>query len=232
MMPLLHCASSKTRANLWRTAKGLIATPGLGSAAVPSPSRNDALGKLREGHSQVLLLVPGTSAVPIFVTRSMLTLVLAFVAFPTMAADAVFRSGLEYSICDTSAAEIEPNDTSALAAVVALDPSNASAMICGAIDPSVDVDFFGVTIANTSTVLIETIRADGAPCDPTLPMSLKLFDSATTLIAADNNGGVGGCASLDGVTSPMLRNLASGNYYIEVDSALVVPVYALSIRLL
>jgi hypothetical protein len=172
------------------------------------------------------------SSMPISVIRSILMLVLAFVAFPATAADALFRSGLESSICDTSAAEIEPNDTWALATVVALDPTTASAMICGAINPSGDVDFFGVTIASTSTVLIETIRADGAPCDPTLPMSLKLFDSATTLIATDNNGGVGGCASLDGVTSPMLQNLAPGNYYIEVYSALVVPVYALSIRLL
>src|SRR5450432_2293607 len=73
------------------------------------------------------------SSMPISVIRLILMLVLAFVAFSATAADALFRSGLESSICDTSAAEAEPNDTLATAETVALDPTTASAIICGAI---------------------------------------------------------------------------------------------------
>jgi len=162
----------------------------------------------------------------------LIVLVLEFVAFSATAADALFRSGLESSICDTSAAEFEPNDTAATAESVTLDPTTASAMICGANNGG-DADWFHITITGTSTALIETIRADGAPCAPAYPMSLALFGSAAiTPIASDTKGGVGGCASLDGVTSSMLQSLTPGSYYIKVFSDVLVPVYALSIRLL
>lgn len=171
--------------------------------------------------------------IPLFGSIPMLIFLL--IAFPAMAADALFRSSFESSICNNSFPETEPNDTAAIANPVVLDPTTKSAMICGAINPVGDQDYFRLTITSTSTVLVETIRADGVPCDPTTPMSLTLFDSSHTVIANDNNGGAGGCASLDGVTSSMLQNLGAGNYYIRVEQSaqnLTIPSYALSIRLL
>jgi len=169
---------------------------------------------------------------PISLIRAILML-LAFVAFPATAADALFRSSFESSICDTSLAETEPNDFAAIAQTVPLDPTTKSAMICGVISPpGSDVDYFRLSTSSTSTMLIETIKADGVPCDPNSPMSLTLLTAALTTIATDSSGGVGGCASLDGVTSSMLQNLPSGIYYIRVTANVNSPLYALSIRLL
>jgi hypothetical protein len=173
--------------------------------------------------------------VPSRLFKPVLVLILVFIAFPVAAADALFRSSFESSICNNSVPETELNDTAALANPVVLDPATASAMICGAIIPVGDQDYFRLAITSTATMLVETIRADGVPCDPTTPMSLTLFDSSVTVIATDNNGGVGGCASLDGVTSSMLQNLTPGSYYIRVNQSsnnFVIPTYALSIRLL
>jgi hypothetical protein len=168
----------------------------------------------------------------ITLTRAALML-LACVAFPATAADALFRSGFEFSICDISFAESEPDDTAGMANVVGLEPATKSAMICGVISPAgSDVDYFEIsTSAGTNTMLIETIRADGAPCDSDSPMSLALFDASAAPIAMDNNGGVGGCASLDYATDSALINLPPGNYFIRESANFNTPVYALRIKL-
>ena len=107
---------------------------------------------------------------PITLTRAMLML-LALVPFPAMAADALFRSSFESSICDTLLPETEPNDIAAVAEFLVLDPTTKSTTICGAINPpAADVDYFGIsTVAATNTMRIETIKADGTPCDANSP---------------------------------------------------------------
>jgi hypothetical protein len=62
-------------------------------------------------------------------------------------------------------------------------------------------------------------------------MSLALFDASAAPIAMDNNGGVGGCASLDYATDSALINLPPGNYFIRVSANFNTPVYALRIKL-
>jgi hypothetical protein len=174
------------------------------------------------------------TCMPISMFRPTVLLILLVSAFPVTAADALFRSSFESSICDNAVAETEPNDAAALANIIVLNPAPSAALVCGAINPVADTDFFRVAIVSSSSILIETIKADGAACDPDMPMSLSLLDTSATVIATDNNGGQGGCASLDGVTSPLLQNLAPGNYYIRViqsDNSSVIPVYALRIRL-
>lgn len=66
-------------------------------------------------------------------------------------------------------------------------------------------------------------------------MSLTVFDPSVTIVAMDNNGTAGGCASLDGLTLPSLQNLSAGNYFVRVRQSankLIVPVYALRVTLL
>ena len=161
-------------------------------------------------------------------------ILLVLVAFRATAADALFRSSFESSVCNTSLAEFEPNDTAITANVV---PIINSALVCGVISQPADVDYFQISVANTSTMLIETIQADGVPCDPSAPVWLTLKNSSLVTIATNNNGGIGGCASLDGETSSSLQNLPPGNYYIEASVVSVpvsdpTPAYALSIKLL
>lgn len=152
---------------------------------------------------------------------------------PALAADALFRSSFESSICDDAFPEAEPNDTAATATSVVL--SNSTGLACGSISPAGDFDYFEISLSASQTLLVETIRADGTPCDASIPMSLVVYGPSLNAIDTDNNGGIGGCASLDGLTLPSLQGLPAGNYYIRVqqsDDNLVVPLYALRIMLL
>ena len=116
---------------------------------------------------------------------------------------------------------------------VVLDPSRA-AVVCGTLSVADNVDYFRITVASTSTALIETLLADGVSC-PGGPMSLTVYDASLTSIATNAGGGTGGCASLDGLSSPVLQNLAPGSYYIRVIQSVFdpagTPPYALDIRL-
>lgn len=170
---------------------------------------------------------------PVYAARLMSALILLFVAAPATAADALFRSSFESSICDQYGFAQEPNDISALYDSVVLDPSRA-AVVCGTLSVADNVDYFRITVASTSTALIETLLADGVSCAGG-PMSLTVYDASLTSIATNAGGGTGGCASLDGLSSPVLQNLAPGSYYIRVIQSVFdpagTPPYALDIRL-
>ena len=166
-------------------------------------------------------------------SRLISALIFVFVAVPAKAADALFRSSFESSICDQYTFAQEPNDTIATYDSVVLDPSRA-AVVCGMLSVGDNVDYFRINVASTSTALIETLLADGVSC-PSGPMSLTLYDSSFTSLATNAGGGTGGCASLDGLSSPVLQNLAPGSYYIRVIQSAFdpsgTPPYALDIRL-
>jgi hypothetical protein len=155
-----------------------------------------------------------------------------------VAADAVFRSGLETSICAAAQTESEPNDVAAFYNPVTLDGPTQSAIVCGEINPLLtDVDYFRIALPGTGTLLAETIKADGADCDAASPQSLSVYDASLALLATDSGGGVDGCASLDGTINAALQNLPAGNYYLKVAVPLVSVEttqlsYALAIKLL
>ena len=155
------------------------------------------------------------------------------VAAPATAADALFRSSFESSICDQYTFAQEPNDIFVEYDAVVLDSSRA-AVICGTLSLIDGVDYYRITVASTSTAVIETLVADGVSC-PGGPMSLTLYDASISSIATNAGGGTGGCASLDGLSSPALQNLAPGSYYIRVNQSVFdpagTPPYALDIRL-
>ncbi len=161
--------------------------------------------------------------------RSLLLLV--FASAPAAAADALFQSSFETSICDIAFAETEPNDSIATATGIPL-ASDSTAFMCGAINPVADEDYFFITLSNPQTLIIETIKADGTPCDPAAPMSLSFFDAGGDLLANDDNGGVGGCASLDGLNNLSLQLVPPGDHYIRVKQTadnIVIPAYVLRI---
>lgn len=162
-----------------------------------------------------------------------LMFIVVFLAAPATAADALFRSGIESTVCAGFA--MEPNDTLVTYDAIALD-SSASAITCGQLSPADGYDYFRISIAQTGTVVVETILADGVTCEPSSPMSLTLYDPTFTQIATNSAGGTGGCASLDGLTAANLQNLGAGSYYIRVvqttfDAAGPNPLaYALSVK--
>ena len=170
---------------------------------------------------------------PVYAARLMSALTLLSAAAPATAADALFRSSFESSICDQYSYAVESNDTVATYDAVVLDASK-SAIVCGMLNPIDNVDYFRITVASTSTALIETLVADGVSCPGGL-LSVTVYDAAVSPIATNAGGGSGGCASLDGFNSPALQNLAPGNYYIRVTQSVFdptgTPPYALDIRL-
>ena len=169
----------------------------------------------------------------VYAARLIAALILVFVTVPATAADALFRSSFESSICDQYTFAQEPNDLIVLYDSVVLDSSRA-AIVCGTLSVADNVDYFRISVAITSTALIETIVSDGVSC-PGGPMSLTFYDASFTSIATNAGGGTGGCASLDAMSSPVLQNLPPGNYYIRVTQSVFdpadTPPYALNIRL-
>ena len=96
---------------------------------------------------------------PVHAARLMSALVLLSVTAPAAAADALFRSSFESSICDQYTYAQEPNDTLATYDTVVLDASK-SAIVCGMLNVIDNVDYFRITVASTSTAVIETLVAD------------------------------------------------------------------------
>jgi hypothetical protein len=176
---------------------------------------------------------PPESSMPINAVRLISASILMLVAARATSADALFRSGFETSICNQYTFAQEPNDTVLTADLVALD-SSRSAIVCGSLNVGDDVDYFQISVASSSTAVIETLLADGVACGGSM-MSLTLYNASLTPIATVAGAGTAGCASLDGLNSPALQNLAPGNYYIQVLQTTFdpagTPPYALDIRL-
>ncbi|MEO5623946.1 MAG: hypothetical protein ABIQ78_11070 [Dokdonella sp.] len=169
---------------------------------------------------------------PVLRTSLLIWFVCAVTSVPVHAADALFRSSFENSICNSGGVdnEIEPNDTFIISNVLAL--TNGNDLVCGALPGGVDIDVFKFPLGSTQALIVEIIVADGSPCVAELsaPARITLYDSSLAQIATDNNGGVG-CASLDGITNPVLQMLPAGNYYVKVEPTnnVYVPAYTLRI---
>ena len=104
--------------------------------------------------------------------------------------------------CDVD--EIEPNYSTGLADMVPMD-----SLACGVIDPAADVDFFELTVADWSTLVLD-IDADisGSLLDSTL----TLYDSSTGLVAYNDDDTVSG--STDSYLELLI--VEGGTYYVKV----------------
>src|SRR5918999_1541782 len=149
---------------------------------------------------------------------SALLLALAALAAPgTASAQAVDR------------AEIEPNNSIAMPDPV---PVLVDTDIHGSISTPSDLDFFRVIVSNQPTLVrFQTWVPDRPLCDP--PFSsftdtvIRLWDSAGTQIAANDDGGLHLCSLL-------VRTLAPGTYFISVEDFArdnPIPAYTLEIDL-
>jgi len=110
--------------------------------------------------------------------------------------------------------------------------NNFTTLVCGAINPVGDDDYFRITLGTPQTLIVERIKADGTACDPAAPMSLTFFDAGGDMLANDDHGGTGGCASLDGLSGGPLQFLPPGDFYIRVKQTsdnIVIPAYTLRI---
>ncbi|MFO0756187.1 MAG: DUF4215 domain-containing protein [Byssovorax sp.] len=126
-------------------------------------------------------------------------------------------------------AETEPNDVAGSAS----GPFVPFALIEAAIDPADDVDFFAVTLGQTSDLSAETFDGQG-------PGSCAGIDTVLTLrgtnglatLAYKDDGGLGHCSSLDPALDPGARHLPAGTYFIEVHesgSDAIIPAYRLRV---
>ncbi|WP_437647184.1 DUF4215 domain-containing protein [Sorangium sp. So ce362] len=114
--------------------------------------------------------------------------------------------------------EIEPNST--LAEADANGPVAPGALVSGAIEPESDVDLFALRLTTISDLRIETFDSSGpARCADSVDTALSLLAAdGVTVLASDDDGGVGACSLIDS-TSPggaAARGLEPGTYYVRV----------------
>ncbi|XXX77058.1 DVUA0089 family protein [Sorangium sp. So ce134] len=122
-------------------------------------------------------------------------------------------------------AETEPNSTPAEAdANGAVAPG---ALVSGDIEPEGDVDLFALRLTAISDLRIETFDSSGPErCADGIDTALALLAAdGATVLASDDDGGVGACSLIDS-TSPggaAARRLEPGTYYVRVHGFPEVP---------
>jgi cysteine-rich repeat protein len=108
--------------------------------------------------------------------------------------------------------ETEPNDTQALA-----NPLGTHAGFIGAIQPVGDLDYFSFQVPGpASLVSIETGNGIGG-CPQGFDSILSLYAPSGTLLAQDDNGGVGLCSQIAPGLYGQAMNLAGGTYRTRVE---------------
>jgi cysteine-rich repeat protein len=120
--------------------------------------------------------------------------------------------------------EQEPNGTSAEADLSSVQISG-DAHVKGNINPIADKDIFKLTLAQDSTVRIETFDPSLVDCTTGMTTTVRVLNSAATEIYADSVSGIASCSAL-------VVNLAAGTYYVQVEETgnnAVIPSYMLEI---
>lgn len=113
------------------------------------------------------------------------------------------------------ASEGEPNDTRATATRI---PSGSSAVMVGSLEPASDEDWYRLDIPSGTpqSVRLETTSGGAGRCTG-VDTLLRLFASdGTTMLAANDYGGVGSCSLIDPAVLAGARALAPGTYYVQV----------------
>jgi cysteine-rich repeat protein len=107
--------------------------------------------------------------------------------------------------------ETEPNNTSSTAVPLVGDGGPAN----GAIDPAGDIDLYSVIVSAGGSVRAETSNGAG-DCDADTIISL-IGSDGTTVLASNDDGGIGSCSLIDPAAVGAARDLAAGTYYILVE---------------
>lgn len=115
--------------------------------------------------------------------------------------------------------ESEPNDDRATADDLGVTLTS-SRTATGQIVPASDSDYyrFTVPVGQTATVIARTYSRIGTPADCRADTFLTLLDAQGAVLEDDDNDGSGVCAAIDGTTSSAASNLASGDYFLKVET--------------
>lgn len=110
--------------------------------------------------------------------------------------------------------EVEPNDTCAQAPM----PYTAPVLVGGSITPGTDKDLFAFTIPAYADIKVQTFAPNYDVCPTGTDTILQLRGTnCSTILATNDNGGVGTCSLIDSATNPAAVNLPPGTYYVQVE---------------
>lgn len=114
------------------------------------------------------------------------------------------------------AQESEPNNTIATAS----GNATSSAVILATMTSQSDVDFFRITVPQTSRLTIKVTGLTPGVCEPAFDPVVALFNSGGTEIANNDDiiGAPGLCSQIDPEHHPAVESLQAGTYYIRVTS--------------
>jgi hypothetical protein len=114
------------------------------------------------------------------------------------------------------AQESEPNSTIATAS----GNATSSAVILATMTSQSDVDFFRITVPQTSRLTIKVTGLTPGVCEPAFDPVVALFNSGGTEIANNDDiiGAQGLCSQIDPEHHPAVESLQAGTYYIRVTS--------------
>ena len=119
---------------------------------------------------------------------------------------------------DSTPNEVEPNNNSSEANAFA----GVHPRIKGVVNGTADVDYFSVTVPAGGSITAETRNSSFTGCSSDTTLALYGSDGST-LLASDNDSGIGLCSLIDGTYGapphPGARGLAAGTYYLAVDSS-------------
>jgi hypothetical protein len=132
----------------------------------------------------------------------------------TCAMGSVCVPGGNAGTCGMSRAEMEPNNTPAMAQA----PVTMSVSYTGSLATGTDVDCFGVTVPANGSLFVET--SDGTPggCPDGADSIVTVYNAAGTQVAQNDDGPDGLCSRIDGSFGGALNRLAAGNYTVCVSA--------------
>jgi cysteine-rich repeat protein len=119
-----------------------------------------------------------------------------------------------------STMEVEPNDSAATALPIT---SGATGGITAG-----DHDYYAITLTGPSNVRIETFDGTGGACTGVDTFVTLYRADGTTVVASDDDGGIGACSLIDPATVVAARALPAGTYYVMVrafSATAVIPTY-------
>ncbi|MFT3769398.1 MAG: DVUA0089 family protein [Minicystis sp.] len=114
-------------------------------------------------------------------------------------------------------AETEPNNTFA----TANGPFGAHALIQASISPTADKDWFAIQVATVSDLEIETFDGSGpGSCAGIDTVATFYGTDGTTILAQQDDGGIGTCSKIDPKVDAGVRHLAPGTYFVRIEDFL------------
>jgi len=131
--------------------------------------------------------------------------------------------------------ELEPNDAFGTATPLV----SINNQVHGAINPGSDGDYYSFVLASGGDIRLETFDGTGAPNCTSADTEIELYGpNGTTVLASDDDDGVGNCSLIDpsgAFPDAGAAGLVAGTYFVKVmhySGSTVIPGYRLQITAL